>query len=1830
MNEDLKTSKTSFTNKDFNEVYPELLGIAKDLSYKWDPTVSNESDPGVTLIKEIAIALDKINYSSDKNALESMPLSVTQERTARQLFQLLGYYPKWFISSVAKVSLAWKAPEDKQTIPETKIKIPAFTQITDSSGEYVYTITEDVILGSDGEVQECNATQGILKSLEINKETLITQDLIKNNRVYIPDYNVAQNGIFIYSKDAKDSTEINERTFWTQKDNLFLEESGNTYYSFNVDIASGRCYLEFPNDYSELIGDGIYIDYLISSGKDGVVGIRQLNSLLYDSSVNAKVIDSDEVLSLTSEDLFIQNTDLIETGKNPESIDSMYVNYNHIKGTFDTLVTLKDYNNAVYDTKLVSNAVVCDRTDDVQESYRIKMQTLDDSERIYYAQENDDKKLSPFGLKIYALQYNDLTETNSSEVNKSAYDNTFEMYADLDCENPFNWDSSLRQLTLVLNDDKCSQHDFKDIEANKICLLKNVAEISLTVFPTISLTTLQKENLISDIKNQIYMKYNARQIKFGQEINYDDLFTNLLTSNNLIKNISLNQIQYYTYALYYSQGEHLIVNEYKEGAEQNITLQDKWRQVCVSDEIDYIHTTLETDQENAIVVYTSPSEQKWFNAYLGWPSDSSFGSNTNISSQYANNRIYLVDQQGIVYYLNEDNRVVLYSTRRNDFRKEILAKNILAGITPLVTTKEKGFDYQLDETDYQVDSVQKIGISTQMVFDFNGQNEATYCPKDNEVIQLVKPQLSNAVTYGAYIKYDYKGQTVSANANHRLSSDETLVIYYKTEDGDGTPYTRVVYQGSPYDGAIISPNFELQQTTTTIELLSDATITPSSTRICNASQQISIKEINKVELNNATNYVYVVGDEVNGNYVLNFVGQPVDGQSEYRTYITTLQGTQQFIYSSTQQTYLNIVGSGTKISIDIPITNANAQKDTYTISNEIISSRNIQLYGVQALAKKWAKLPFKVTVLAQEFINVIGTATDDGDEEYDSYVTLVHNGSSLSSPAVLDRDGLHWEEDEIFSNVNKDYQGIRNCSSQIRYTDDNSNDRIQEVSVTQEENLFDFVNGEYGQNEYDSYTNQISLTSSDYEQKELSGIYFQGSGPTTQSGIVTSSFKTTTDRDDTYYLIDGTQLFIVQDKYNEQGAIIGHGIQEITGFADALNGPGNIKIPSSEFTESYSDGRFIYRSNYCTIPIGCSLYLVNDTPIEEIGHTSEIGNKIVGRMRTNTTEPGGMQIEFDSAVRMHRTDAGHEGQFLYTGYILKDYYEIDDITIDYNTDASGAYPYSDPSLAYYGAAPAVTSNNDNGHPKGFVTIVATEVAGNRKITFPLLQEFWEYASHNFANDYYDQPSYVPTKDDFVSTTPVTVDRKWEYQDVNGNTKYILDSTLRNDIFDYAEVPLVDRGLDNWVWPIDNYSINFIVQQNFVTPDWNQDYTYSQGDIISYSGKAWESNIDNNQGNVPQEGSDAWFLNEQSMVAGIAQSEFTVIYKNRGDSETSEVTLGDDPTIDWSIYGLGFLDYQNKKPIRLYENQTLNLIVPDGKKEIAVTEGAGGKVHLQVNSYLIDTQVGDYSDPETEIDEDFDFVYSYCSDDLYIEGLTEYQSTKLIDEDNNEYYPSILTSAFNQGSGFSKEVQQGKIITFTEDTLKTLTINLPTGSSKYIFKINNYQDLAKLNVSFKDVSENPSYINNVYCLNAEAISQIWDLKLKGVYYFMVDSVSEFSTTVDIESLPQIISSDMINDQIENVETAVRVEIFPVQMIEIDQDTDIYAVGENEILAEVQRLAKIDGRDAFDYFYQPSGDKLILNPLQSASFNNQNHFYNPYTICKIRTYDSLNDSNIFINS
>ena len=76
-NNDLRISNQSYTSKDFYQIYPELLELVEGLTERWSPASSNESDPGVVLLKLNAIIGDKNNYNIDKNILETFPVSVT-------------------------------------------------------------------------------------------------------------------------------------------------------------------------------------------------------------------------------------------------------------------------------------------------------------------------------------------------------------------------------------------------------------------------------------------------------------------------------------------------------------------------------------------------------------------------------------------------------------------------------------------------------------------------------------------------------------------------------------------------------------------------------------------------------------------------------------------------------------------------------------------------------------------------------------------------------------------------------------------------------------------------------------------------------------------------------------------------------------------------------------------------------------------------------------------------------------------------------------------------------------------------------------------------------------------------------------------------------------------------------------------------------------------------------------------------------------------------------------------------------------------------------------------------------------------------------------------------------------------------------------------------------------------------------------------------------------------------------------------------------------------------------------------------------------------------
>ena len=561
-------SNLSYTNKDFGKIYPELLDLVKKISYKWDPSQSDESDPGVVLLKLAALMADKNNYNIDKNILETFPLSVTQLQNARQLFEQCGYYMKYYRSATTNLSMtlvkgcepdisendiAQLSPNDpaidiEESQNARSYIIPKYTMVSDLENSVVYTLTQDVILRSDGvTVDNIPALQGVINTYTINGESVITAaNLDYNNRLYFTEFDIAENGIFIEG-------ELNRE--WEKVDNLVLQPLGSCCYKFGVTQDGSACYIEFPSDIDTLIGNGITIHYLRTQGAEGNVGRKRLHQFYTDVTAT-RYIDSQytQDVTLTTYEstergnVYITNSDAAIDGKNPETIDEAYRNYQKIKTTFETLVSLRDYENFLYTNKNVSNCFVCDRTNDIQSAYKIvdSDNTSSTTVSAIHKNENDDPEMTAFDLRVYGLSYVE-DPTTTEGFNRSF--NVINQKVDTVTE----W----LEILMDTEDIKTIQHNYKQFEPERIIMLMNRYPIISRIIPQYKLETKQQEEVVKTIVASLYKVLNSRAIDFGSPIEYDVVYDTIMNADPRIKAITLDDITYTTYAVYRGQDDEI-------------------------------------------------------------------------------------------------------------------------------------------------------------------------------------------------------------------------------------------------------------------------------------------------------------------------------------------------------------------------------------------------------------------------------------------------------------------------------------------------------------------------------------------------------------------------------------------------------------------------------------------------------------------------------------------------------------------------------------------------------------------------------------------------------------------------------------------------------------------------------------------------------------------------------------------------------------------------------------------------------------------------------------------------------------------------------------------------------------------------------------------------------------------------------------------------------------------------------------------------------------------------------------------------------------------------
>lgn len=582
----------SYTDKDFESVYVELLDLVKQLTYKWDPSVSNESDPGVILLKLNAIIADKINYNIDSNILECFPETVSQLPNARQLFAQLGYNMKWYRSAGTIASLKYIGNET--SVPS--YTIPKFTMITDSEREIIYSIigstttnstdatVSDVQLLTDGTVSSVLVMEGVATNYSINGETNINvSHLDTKNRLYFDTNMVAENGVFITNSD---NTNYNQ---WVRKDNLLVEEPGQTIYKFGVTNDGNYCYLEFPEDAELLFKNGINITYLRTDGQSGNIAANVLNDFYYSF---APIEDTS--VTINSDNVKVMNIYSAVDGRDPESIEDGYKNYKRVVGTFDTLVTLRDYLNYVLTSELVSNGFVCDRTNDLQDTYNIV--TLNDSiissvhviendalpgylhngvfyagkiGSIYYNEYTEEKIGTSYCYDLDTGKVYNLVNSSFDEVETVPTFDAFSLKLYLLQYMPsvttaaghqltFNMLSNTQQDTVkdYLQDVKSLQHDFKNLESpssisSHFCFFKNKFPIDCRITTQYPLSAVEANDMLGTIKRALYNRLSSKEVEFGSEITLEYVKEIIKNSDARIKDVNMSNIQFTTYAVYY-------------------------------------------------------------------------------------------------------------------------------------------------------------------------------------------------------------------------------------------------------------------------------------------------------------------------------------------------------------------------------------------------------------------------------------------------------------------------------------------------------------------------------------------------------------------------------------------------------------------------------------------------------------------------------------------------------------------------------------------------------------------------------------------------------------------------------------------------------------------------------------------------------------------------------------------------------------------------------------------------------------------------------------------------------------------------------------------------------------------------------------------------------------------------------------------------------------------------------------------------------------------------------------------------------------------------------
>lgn len=510
------------TNRDFQAQFIELLDLAKKLNAKYDPSVSSESDPMVVLLKQMAMLGDKLEYNKDKAVREQFPSTVQQRSNAAELYDCLGYRIKGWNSATGSVTLSLKNTNLLTEDVGSTIKVAKFTRIADANGLYMYVTTNDVtfdLTGEDSTYAEAKSVgiiEGDIKTLEVGGiDTIGIINMDENYRVYLPDTNVADNGVFVSFSNTIGAD-------FVRVDNPYMLSDQNTYALGENEY--GEKYIQFASNIVEILGteNTLSIKYVVSSGSAGMCKAKTLTTIADDTKTENGGVSYSDIISVVQ-------PSATTNGSDPESLEDAYRNFKKKQGTFETLITERDYESHAYNVEydnapLYSNVVVASRISDLNRTVKIKTLKNWATRDVYklIQEASEENSVSEYDVWVYGMQP------------KGEYDVQFM---------PVETESSIDILNETIMDVKAVQQVVKDPDGDKRFYWNEYVLVG-TVLLKNKVTTSEKAEIEKNMWNALQEYLGARNVSFGEGIDYEGTVSAIVNSDSRILSVILNLPSY--------------------------------------------------------------------------------------------------------------------------------------------------------------------------------------------------------------------------------------------------------------------------------------------------------------------------------------------------------------------------------------------------------------------------------------------------------------------------------------------------------------------------------------------------------------------------------------------------------------------------------------------------------------------------------------------------------------------------------------------------------------------------------------------------------------------------------------------------------------------------------------------------------------------------------------------------------------------------------------------------------------------------------------------------------------------------------------------------------------------------------------------------------------------------------------------------------------------------------------------------------------------------------------------------------------------------------------